>query len=259
MSAYLGYRDADGDTPWGTYFNPEMAELPRHVVVALEHGPQADQTLLEFDSAGTILDEGYQQTENGFGQLRGGGFQVSVRTEMPGVTPAMWDWWFGWHGSETTRYKLWHPRAHASARWSDNGGDGSWVGRTSLIEEYLGSSYAKAAIQFVEPQVIGLEPTRFGSDVAVCARLGSAEVPVDIGWFVHHVRATADGAEMRSRFWMGGPHIGLRKGNMLADAVIRPVAAHQLPAPRDLLVHCAQEMNHLAGFLPAVYAQFAGA
>ena len=149
--AYLGYRDGDGDTPWGKYFNPEMAELPRHVVVALEHGPQADQTLLGFDSAGDILDDGYQQTENGYGQLRGGGFQVSVRTAMPGVTPAMWDWWFGWHGSETTRYKLWHPRAHASAKWADSGPDGHWVGRTSLIEEYLGSSYAKAAIQFVEP------------------------------------------------------------------------------------------------------------
>ena len=43
---------------------------------------------------------------------------------------------------------------------------------------------------------------------------------------------------------------------MLADAVIRPIAANQLPDPRDLLVHCAQEMNHLAGFLPAVYAEF---
>jgi hypothetical protein len=55
---------------------------------------------------------------------------------------------------------------------------------------------------------------------------------------------------------MGGPYIGLRKGNVLTDTVIRPIAAHQLPDPRDLLVHCAQEMNHLAGFLPQVYAEF---
>jgi hypothetical protein len=211
--------------------------------------------LLGFADAGAILDDGYQQTENGYGQLRGGGFQVSVRTAMPGVTPAMWDWWFGWHGSDSRRYKLWHPRAHASARWADSGGNG-WVGRTSLIEEYLGSAYAKAAIRFLEPTALGLDPARLGGDVAVCARLGSSEVPVDIGWFVHHVRATADGAEMRSRFWMGGPYIGLRKRNMLADAVIRPIAANQLPDPRDLLVHCAQEMNHLAGFLPALFTRF---
>ncbi|CAN5149813.1 hypothetical protein BH11ACT7_BH11ACT7_28640 [soil metagenome] len=259
--SYLGYRGGDAGTPWGSFFDPEMAPLPRHVVTALEHGPQADQTLLGYDDAPTLLDSGYQQTENGYGQLRGGGFQVSVRTDMPGVTAAMWDWWFGWHGSDSRRYKLWHPRAHVSARWDDDGSANSWVGRTSLIEEYLGSSYAKAAIQFVEPSVLGLDASRLGHDLAVCARLGSSEVPVDIGWFVHHVRATAEGAEMRSRFWMGGPYIGARPssqkvGNRLADTVIRPVAARRLPDPRDLLVHCAQEMNHLAGFLPELYAQF---
>lgn len=255
-SAYLGYRGGDADTAWGKYFDAEMAALPRHVALALEHGPQADQTLLEFDCAGSILDEGHHQTENGYGRLRAGGFQVSVRTDMPGVTPAMWDWWFGWHGSDTRRYKLWHPRAHVSARWADGGRDGGWVGRTSLIEEYLGSAYARAAIRFVEPQTIGIDAARLGGDVAVCARLGSSEVPVDIGWFVHHVRTTAEGAEMRSRFWMGGPYMGVRKGNRLGDKVIRLIAARQLPDPRDLLVHCAQEMNHLAGFLPAVHRQF---
>ncbi|PRC51363.1 hypothetical protein C6A85_64500, partial [Mycobacterium sp. ITM-2017-0098] len=88
----------------------------------------------------------------------------------------------------------------ASARWADGGGDGHYVGRTSLIEEYLGSAYAKAAIQFITPEAMLRDPHRLGDSVAVCARLGSSEVPVDTGWFVHHVRPTADGAEMRSRF-----------------------------------------------------------
>jgi hypothetical protein len=251
---YLGYRAGDADTAWGRFFDTEMAPLPRHVVTALEHGPQADQTLLGLDSAASLLDAGYQQTENGYGRLRGGGFSVSVRTDMPGVTPAMWDWWFGWHGSDARRYKLWHPRAHVSARWGDDGSDGHWVGRTSLVEEYLGSSYTKAAISFVEPAVLGFGET--GDDLVVCARLGSSEVPVDIGWLVHHIRTTADGAEMRSRFWMGGLYIEARKGNRLVDNVIRPIAVHRIPDPRDLLVHCAQEMNHLAGFLPQLYTQF---
>ncbi|WP_232067741.1 DAPG hydrolase family protein [Mycolicibacterium tokaiense] len=252
IMTYLGYRGNDADTSWGSYFRPEMAPLPRHVVTALEHGPQADQTLLEFDAAATLLEQGYHQTENGYGELRGGGFHVAVRTDLPGVTPAMWDWWFGWHGSDSRRYKLWHPRAHVSARWADDDGAG-WLGRTSLIEEYLGSAYTKAAIRFVEPAVLGLGPS---DDLAVCARLGSSELPVDIGWFVHHVRVTADGAEMRSRFWMGGPYIGVRQGNRLVNSAIRPIAARQLPHPRDLLVHCAQEMNHLAGFLPELFHRF---
>ncbi|MGY4710611.1 DAPG hydrolase family protein [Mycolicibacterium sp. CBM1] len=207
-------------------------------------GRQADQTLLGLDSAASLLDEGYQQTENGYGALRGGGFHVAVRTGMPGVTPAMWDWWFGWHGSDSRRYSE---------------ADGRWVGRTSIIEEYLGSAYAKAAIQFLEPAALGLDTARLGTDIAVCARLGSSELPVDIGLFIHHIRATPAGAEMRSRFWMGGPYTGVRRGNRLADSVIRPIAAHQWPDPRDLLVHCAQEMNHLAGFLPALFGQLGAA
>jgi hypothetical protein len=56
---------------------------------------------------------------------------------------------------------------------------------------------------------------------------------------------------------MVGRHVAVRKGNRLTDAVVRPVAARMLPDPRDLLVHCAQEMNHLAEFLPALFSRFA--
>jgi hypothetical protein len=58
------------------------------------------------------------------------------------------------------------------------------------------------------------------------------------------------------RFWTGRSLVGVRHGNLLADSLVRPVAARQLPDPRDLLVHCAQEMNHLAGFLPELHARF---
>ncbi|MBX7449151.1 hypothetical protein GR927_14230 [Mycolicibacterium sp. 3033] len=234
-----------------------MAPLPNHVVDALHHGPQADQLLLDFGSAPALLDEGYHATETGYAWSRGGGFAVSVHTEMPGVTPAMWDWWFGWHGSDARRYKLWHPRAHVSARWADCGGDGHYVGRTSLVEEYLGSAFTAAAIRFVPPEEVCLAPSRAGDSVTVCARLGSADVPVDIGWLVHQVRPVDGGAEMRSRFWLGGRHVQVRRGNRLAHRVVRPFASRQLPDPRALLAHCAQEMNHLAGFLPALYERFA--
>ncbi|MEO3759052.1 hypothetical protein ABGB19_12285 [Mycobacterium sp. B14F4] len=252
---YLGYRADDFDAPFADFFTPQMAPLPTHVVEALEHGPQAEPALPAFDDTTALLDDGYQQTENGYGTLRDGGIQVSVRTDMPGVTPQMWVWWFGWHGSDSRRYKLWHPRAHVSARWSDGGGDGTYVGRTSLVHEYLGSTFTRPAIQFVEPSVLGLDGSADG--VAICARLGSADIPVDVGWLVHSVRPAPDGAEMRSRFWMGGRHVSLRAGNTLADRILRPVAARQLPDARDLMVHCAQEMNHLAGFLPALFARFA--
>jgi hypothetical protein len=261
---YLGYRNDDANTPFGKFFKPEMDPLPQHVVEALQHGPQAGPALLALDDAASVADEGYQQTENGYGMLDDGSFQVSVRTDMPGVTPAMWSWWFGWHGSDTRRYKLWHPRAHLSAEWKDGDdagrrGDQRYIGRWSMISEYIGSSMLSAAIQFVPPATVGL-PVDSDDAVAVCARLGSGDAPVDAGWFVHHIRSTQGGSEMRSRFWMGGPHIAVRNAPGVASRAVRPIASRVLgtseATARNLLVHCAQEMNHLAGFLPELYESF---
>jgi hypothetical protein len=260
---YLGYRGNDANTPYGKFFQPEMAPLPSHVVEALQHGPQAGPALLAFGDAASVADDGYQQTENGYGVLDDGSIQVSVRTDMPGVTPQMWSWWFGWHGSDSRRYKLWHPRAHVSAEWKDGddagrGGAQRYVGRTSLISEYIGSTLMRADIQFVAPETIGMDS---GGDVLpVCARLGSGDAPVDVGWFVHHIRPTKQGSEMRSRFWLGGPHIAVRSGPGVASRLVRSVASRvadiSAASARDLMVHCAQEMNHLAGFLPDIYAEF---
>jgi hypothetical protein len=65
---------------------------------------------------------------------------------------------------------------------------------------------------------------------------------------------------MRSRFWMGGKHIAVRKAPDVASKAVRPIASKILgdaeANARNLLVHCAQEMNHLAGFLPELYEGF---
>ena len=261
---YLGYRDDDANTRFGKFFKPEMAPLPQHVVEALQHGPQGGMALLAFDDAARIADHGYQQTENGYGALEDGSYQVSVRTDMPGVTPAMWSWWFGWPGCDTRRYKLWHPRAHLSAAWKDGDDAGRqgaqrYIGRWSLISEYIGSSLLNGAIEFVAPAAMGCPPDSDDA-VAVCARLGAGDAPVDVGWFIHHIRSTHGGAEMRSRFWMGGPHIAVRKAPGVASRALRPIASRILGNPetggRNLLVHCAPEVNHLAGILPELYDAF---
>jgi hypothetical protein len=64
---------------------------------------------------------------------------------------------------------------------------------------------------------------------------------------------------MRSRFWMGGRHVG---GRNLLGSLAAPIAklVQRLGEgdARALLVHCAEEMPHLASFLPALHAEFAG-
>ena len=128
-----------------------------------------------------------------------------------------------------------------------------------MISEYIGSSLLNGAIQFVAPSEMGCRPDS-DEAVAVCARLGAADAPVDIGWFIHHVRSTQGGSEMRSRFWMGGQHIAVRNAPGVASKAVRPIASKILgdaeSNARNLLVHCAQEMNHLAGFLPELYESF---
>lgn len=264
---YLGYRAGDRDTPYGDFFRPQMAALPRDVAEALEHGPQAGPTLLRLQDAPFLLEGGYHETENGYGVLEDGTVQVSVRTEFPEADPGMLEWWIGWHGEDSRRYKLWHPRAHVAAAWAD--GDGAarrgaerYVGRTSLVDEYVGSMRSHLAIRFLEPRELGLPaagtpgPT---SGVAICARVGARDQPVDFGWLVHQVRPVPGGCEMRSRFWLAGPQLATRGGGMIADRLLRAVLSSGLTGMRvdgrDLFVHCAQEMNHLATFLPALHAR----
>jgi hypothetical protein len=242
--------------PWDHFLDEDMARLPDHVVVALEHGPVAPTAIASLP--------------DGYAVLPDHGIEVAVRTFMPGVTPAMWDWWFGWHGSHDSRYRLWHPRAHVSAQWADgvNGdaadadprrGRARYVGRTSHVVEYLGSTLVHGAIRFVPPGVFGLHEARPDRGTAICAVLGSSQAPVDIGRLVHEVRRVDGGSEMRSRFWLGGRRAELRRGTRLtrraSTALLSPFARRTELDARALLVHCAQEMNHLAVRLPDLYAE----
>jgi hypothetical protein len=264
---YLGYRDADRNTPFAQWFNPQMAPLSAHVVDALNKGPQPAPLLSALDAANDLL-AGDGLTETGYAIDRDGSMRVSVHTAMPGVAPEMWDWWFGWHGSDPRRYKLWHPRAHLYAEWNDGDDSGRrgrdrYVGRTSFVDEYLGSTLARAAIQFVRPSAMGFDEAKLADpteQTAVCARLGSSDQPVDIGWLVHHVRAVDGGSEMRSRFWLGGRHIAPRRDlpgvGRVVQAIGQRVLAPSAQSASELLIHCAQEMAHLAAFLPDLHANF---
>ncbi|MEM9312909.1 MAG: hypothetical protein AAGA34_15810, partial [Pseudomonadota bacterium] len=191
-----------------------------------------------------------------------GSIRVFCLTRMPRVEPHMWDWWFGWHGCEAQRYKLWHPKAHVGAKWADGRRDERYIGRTSLITEYLGSQRIKGAISFVPPSAMGLDEAGLAQrgEVAICARVGVPGTPLKGGWLLHQLRPVEGGSEMRSRMWMGGENAALGdEPGAIARGIaraIRPVAAGMLPEPVELLAHNAQEMAHLATFLPELYEAF---
>jgi len=262
---YLGYRADDHARPYARFFNPNLAPLAPHVCAALDRGGVPDLLLPDIDGAAQNLFGDAPVLEDGFVLTKDGGMRVSVRTDMPGVTPAMVDWWFGWHGDAAAKYKLWHPQAHVHAAWretppSGTSGRALYVGQTSLVDEYIASDLIRGSIRFVPPASFGFTDPRLDDDrqaTIVCARIGLGDAPIEVGYLAHHVRAVPGGSEMRSRFWMGGKHVGGRNliGGLAAGVAKRVLRLTEGDA-RALLVHCAQEMPHLAGFLPELYAAY---
>ena len=264
---HLGWSDTDRATkPYARFLDPDIPALPDDTRHALDRGPLPEPLLPALDAAAPSLFGQAAAIENGFALAADGAMIVAARTDLPGVTPAMIDWWFGWHSDSPDRYKLWHPLAHVHAAWlsappQGRRGRARYIGYTSIVDEYIGSTLIRAAIRFVEPASLGFaDPTLDDPEQAtiVCARTGLGDLPIDVGYLAHHVRRTAGGSEMRSRFWIGGPYAAGRNsalGTVMAQAArlfMRPSEADA----RALLVHCAEEMQHLARFLPALYAEF---
>lgn len=265
-SLHLGMRADELDRkPYARFWNPRMKALPLHAFEAICQGPVAPPMLPDLASSSSWLDAGYREVENGFTQLADGAVHVAVLTEMPNVTPDMIDWWFGWHSAEPQRYKLWHPQAHVHARWRQPDppgptGRARYVGRTSLVDEYVGNTLSHVAIRFVLPTSLGFDEPRLaeGEATTVCARIGFVDQPIEIGFLAHQVRRVAGGSEMRSRFWLGGQNGGLRTSARLGDLasrVVRQFKRPDLSLGQELLAHCSKEMTHLASFLPELYTE----
>jgi hypothetical protein len=264
---HLGWSDADlASKPYARFWNAQLAPLPAHICRALHRGPVAEPLLPPVEAASENLFGTAAVLEDGFALTANGAMHVAVRTDLPNVTPAMIDWWFGWHSDSPERYKLWHPHAHVHAAWlspppAGTRGRARYVGHTSIVDEYIGSSLIRAAIQFVSPGTLGFaDPILDDPEMAtiVCARTGLGDFPIDVGYLAHYVRRTAGGSEMRSRFWIGGAYAAGRNGPIGA---VMARAARLVMAPteadaRALLVHCIEEMQHLASFLPALHAEF---
>jgi len=187
---------------------------------------------------------------------------VVCTTELPGVTPAMIDWWFGWHLPESARYQLWHPKAHIKAVVKEDrsrlGDDRArYIGNESYVDEYIGRTLHKLAIAFHPPESFGLPawPAREGT--LICARTSDRVRKSEGGSLVHAVTPTPGGSVMRSVFWLGEirnllPIVGPYVTKLANRATVRRAVIPDRFL-LDLFEHCSEEMNHLAKFLPGLY------
>lgn len=245
------------------FLREQVAPPPEHVRQALAASPLPVQLFPALADIKLLMQRGYQAAETGYTLTKDGEIRVAVLTDMPGVSPQMWDFWFGWHGCSNARYQLWHPQAHRSAHWADGKKDHGYIGRTSVIAEYIGNSLEKAHISFISPTALGFSEADIAKPndcLFICARIGYARLPLNFGWLLHQVRATEQGSEMRSRFFIGGQHIAFRSGHLLAKLgsdITRKLARPSQQRAADLLTHCSEEMNHLAAILPEIYRTYA--
>ena len=276
---YLGYKDADYAQPYAKFFSSTVATVQDHVIeaAALGHFPAEFGYSID-DAARRMSRPGYESMETGYTRLADGRVLVSVLTRMPGVTAEMWDWWFGWHGTETARYKLWHPEAHYySGMGEDRSSNRSltdkerYIGNVSYVDEYLGADASPLTVRFIAPTELGFDDPKPGSTI-IAARGGFSTLPISFAWLIHQIRPTDEGCEMRSRFFVNDLQI-LRlpaasvtsvKGRVLAGPIgraVEPLARRFGGVKADqfgpaMVMHCAQEMNHLARFLPELHAEF---
>lgn len=216
---------------------------------------------MRFEQVAELLSPGYLALESGVQHYEDGYKTVAALTRMPQCKARMVHWWFGWLGG-TDQYKLWHPGDHLFSDW-ENREDGKYVGASHLVHEYLAGSDGpifKLKIQFQDPAVFLGDPG-FGQfdGVAVAARIGALEEPVNLGRMVHFVRNTSFGCEMRSRFFLGfieGPDGAPGPDHDHVDIVRRELVTDELA--RRLHQHATEEMGYLAELLPVLYRQVTG-
>ncbi|MGH2727561.1 MAG: DAPG hydrolase family protein, partial [Actinomycetota bacterium] len=160
---YPGYSEADRRLPYAKYFSGRTSTPQPVIDEALARGPLRPHHVPPLSAmAKEFAAPGYSPVETGYGRLDNGRVWVATLTDMPGVRPEMWDWWFGWHSDASAKYKLWHPDAHrfaaikrafpADAPLTDRQ---RYIGNVSYIDEYIGDHEAQAQIAFVDPSEFG--------------------------------------------------------------------------------------------------------
>ena len=193
---------------------------------------------------------------SGVERLDDGILHVAVLTRMPEVSPDMVAWWFGRYMQTTEHYRMWHPRDHVWMSWEDKRPE-THVGAKHLVHEYIGGRLNKLRIAFVPPEDFFEETLQqVPGALAICARAGLLERPIDLGRMVHLALPRPWGCELHSRFWLG--YVRSRDGARILEAVgnlpvVRRVAVRTTMG-RALALHCHEEMTNLAGFLPGLYA-----
>jgi hypothetical protein len=232
------------------YLRRPMSPPSAGVAEAIARGPIDPGDALMPAGMDRLLDPRELRTETGWCTLADGIAYAAVRTEMPGVTAEMVDWWFDWYPRDSIRYRLWFPGAHESisiepAPVAD--AKPCW-GTIHRAVEDIGLGSQRQRIDFQRPTQLGfstdaLDDPRIATIVAGLVSDDSLHVQHTL--MAHVFLNSPRGVTLRSRFWIGAV---LRSD---LRALIPPRAAHALAS------HCAAEYANLASLLPGLHRRYA--
>jgi hypothetical protein len=210
----------------------------------------------ELSDAAVLLDPAPVGIETGVQRLPSGQLHVAARTDMPGCTGAMFEWWFRF-APDTQQYAWWHPLDHISSEWRETSPQ-THIGSTHEVVERLNGSEPQALqIHFIDPReifgatVFDAALERGDISAVVAAQIGMGPEPLrdergrpNMGRMTHICRDTPDGMVLRSRFWLGA-----------GTGAPPEVLAEMIPDTNglNLMVHAHTEFKYLSRLLPSLY------
>ena len=255
--------------PYARFFNGDLW-ISDDVLPALA-GAMDPRDALQPEEAGRLLDPGLHKVETGYCELPDGSAYVASKVPLPGVTAAMYSWWFWWHAVESARYTLWYPHNHVSVEplspelLTQPGltDEQRYVNTTHHVGEYIGPDFLRVAIRFVDPEEVGLQRQRFAAAGVVghaCARVAILGTGVESVTMIHLVQEVDGGLVQRSRYWIGhDPRLVTPLGRVPLERVSLNALRRKLAGARvgyEQLLHDQIEFTHLATLLPELYREF---
>ena len=239
--------------PYAKLYDLPITPIPAEKLAILEGGPMDPSLALKLEDRSDLFLPGCLPCEIGWCVMPDGTGYLANRTEMPGVTPEMFEWWFAWHSLEDLHY---YARQQNRARALDRSlpmRERTW-GTSHHVKEDVGGGPDELILEFRYPRELGYQEEKVGT--AACAAMmcanGHGPVPGQgvAAIMTHFVRELPGGIELRSRFWIG---FVLEEGRLVR---LVPDGASVPPeVVRGLFAHNLKEFGHLAAILPRVYAE----
>ena len=184
------------------------------------------------DIRDSVIAPGYTDLEIGYRDLGDGLYYACTYTRFPYANGEMVKWWFGSWLHDTASYRLWS-KDHQSFHWDERKRPGTPVGATHISSEYIGGELIEMAIEFFDPADL-FDISQFPKNSISLVLVAENRDPEGslLMTFLHVIRDTFYGCEMRNRFWLPG-----------SDG----------QKAKDVIAHNQGEMGSLAEFLPSLY------